>query len=399
MSRRHIGYAVLLGLMSFMMTGCSGSSPAAADEIARPATSEAARAGVIAQLTPTAMGPLPTARATETPIPSPTATATDTPSPIPSPTPGPALRQLLQGGCCVLPFFSPDSRQVLYIDKPGPDAPTGIYGVDITEPAATPELVNETIGFRSPDRTIVATIEGDLVRFQDEVSGRSWTVDTGGNRPRFSPDSSQIIWSATDLEGPYDRRLSEIWLADVDGSNPRLLLSVRGGGFVGWMPDGQHILLLTRDDPDKEERTLVRYDLATDQHTNLVREKRLRGVEVSPDGSWIAYFLTFADEPEKNGIWVVSADGSERFKLDVPAFGGYRWRNDNTLLLIPMRVSAEESMQLWEVDVKANVSRPLSDPAGLTFSISNGDWDVSPDGRYVIFVNSLDQNIWLIALP
>ena len=188
-------------------------------------------------------------------------------------------------------------------------------------------------------------------------------------------------------------------MADVDGSNPRLLLSVRGGGFVGWMPDGQHILLLTRADPNEEERTLVRYDLATDQRTNLVREKRLRGVEVSPDGSWIAYFLTFADEPEKDGIWVVSADGSERFKLDVPAFGGYRWRNDNTLLLIPMRVSAEESMQLWEVDVKANVSRPLSDPAGLTFSISNGDWDVSPDGRHVIFVNSLDQNIWLIALP
>jgi Tol biopolymer transport system component len=299
----------------------------------------------------------------------------------------------------VQPFFSPDSRQVLYLDKPSSEAPTGIYGIDVTDPAATPELVTEMIGYRSPDRTVVATIEGNLTRFLEEGTGQSWTVETGGNRPHYAPDGSRIIWSATDLEGPYDRRRSDIWLAELDGNNPQLILSVVGGGFVDWMPDGQHILVLNRADLTAEERTLVLVDLANDQRTELATEKRLRGVEVSPDGSWIAYFLTFADEPEKDGIWVVSADGSERFKLDVPGFGGYRWRDNKTLLLIPMRSSAEESMQLWEVEVEANISRPLSDPTGLSFSISNGDWEVSPDGRHVIFVNSLDQNIWLITLP
>jgi hypothetical protein len=98
----------------------------------------------------------------------------------------------------VQPFFSPDSRQVLYLDKPSSEAPTGIYGIDVTDPAATPELVTEMIGYRSPDRTVVATIEGNLTRFLEEGTGQSWTVDTGGNRPHYAPDGSRIIWSATD---------------------------------------------------------------------------------------------------------------------------------------------------------------------------------------------------------
>ncbi|MDH3674548.1 MAG: hypothetical protein OES12_03555 [Anaerolineae bacterium] len=391
MARRNTWLLAALGLIGFVIISCGGFPPVAAGEIVRPAVVESTPLTVGAALTPTITRP----RAT---LPS-TPEATRTSAPSPTPTPRPALRQLLQGGCCVQPFFSPDSRQVLYLDKPSSEAPTGIYGLDVTDPAATPELMTETIGYRSPDRTVVATIEGNLTRFLEEGTGQSWTADTGGNRPHYAPDGSRIIWSATDLEGPYDRRRSDIWLAELDGNNPQLILSVVGGGFVDWMPDGQHILVLNRADLNAEERTLVLVDLANDQRTDLATEKRLRGVEISPDGSWIAYFLTFADEPEKDGIWVVSADGSERFKLDVPGFGGYRWRDNKTLLLIPMRSSAEESMQLWEVEVEANISRPLSDPTGLSFSISNGDWEVSPDGRHVIFVNSLDQNIWLITLP
>jgi Tol biopolymer transport system component len=299
----------------------------------------------------------------------------------------------------VQPFFSPDSQYVLFVDKPAPDAPAGVYGVALADPQAQPILVNETIGFRSPDRTIVATIEGNLVRFMDETNGRSWTMDTAGNWPRYSPDGNQILWTASDREGPYDRRQSDIWLADLDGGNPGLLVSTTGGGFAGWLPDSQHILLIDRDNPDEEERTLKIYNLTNDRATSLVREKRLRGLEISPNGSWIAYFLSFAEEPEMNGLWVVSSNGLTRQQVNVPGFGAYRWRDDSTLLYIPMRNSSTESMQLWTVDIATNQSTPLTDPAALSFSISNGDWEVSPDGRHLVFVNSIDQNIWLITLP
>jgi Tol biopolymer transport system component len=41
----------------------------------------------------------------------------------------------------------------------------------------------------------------------------------------------------------------------------------------------------------------------------------------------------------------------------------------------------------------------VTDPAITPFKVANGDWTVSPDGRYVAFVESRDHNIWLLALP
>lgn len=336
---------------------------------------------------------------TPTLTPSPQPPATSTPIPSPTPTPAPALRQLTAGGCCVQPTFSPDSRQVLFIDKPSPDAAVGVYGVNIANPQPAPVLISPAIGFWNFDRTIVAVPEGNLARFTHQVTGQSWTVNTGGNWPSFSPDSSQIIWVATDREGPYDRRQSDVWLANLDGSNARIILSIYGGGLTGWFPDSQRILLTGRDDPNEEKQTLFVYDLVNERRTNLFSHKRLRGGEISTGGSWIAFFISFADEPTENGLWLVSAAGTTQQQLDIPRFGAYAWRNDDTLLYIPMRAPDETSMQLWAINAPSGQFQPLTDPTTLSFSISNGDWEISPDGRQVVFVNSADQNIWLITLP
>jgi Tol biopolymer transport system component len=178
-----------------------------------------------------------------------------------------------------------------------------------------------------------------------------------------------------------------------------LLLSLYGGGFAGWFPDGQRVLLTGRDNSADEESTLFVYNLQNERRVNLFSHKHLRGTQISPGGHWIAYFLTFSDELADNGVWVVNNQGTEQHKLDIPGFGAYRWRDDDTLLYIPMRTSSGESMQLWVIDAPTGQSRPLTDPVSLPFSVANGDWEVSPDGRQVIFVNSIDQNIWLITLP
>jgi Tol biopolymer transport system component len=404
-STLRLGVVYTIGIFVVLTaTACSGSSAATQPPATVTSSSETEQDAGSAQVptvsleTPSPI-PLPTE---PPPAPTPSPSPTDTPIPSPTPTPLPILRQLTTGGCCVQPFFSPDNSQVLFIDKPAETAPVGIYGVDLAAPQAEPVLVNDLIGYRNSDQTIVATLDGsEFTQLLEETTGHVWTVDTGGNRPYFSPDSSRILWTASDREGPYDERLSDVWLADLDGSNPRLLLSVQGGGFVGWLPDGRRIALITRDDPTDEQRTLFIYDIENDRRTNLFSHKRLRGTEISPEGSWIALYVTVADgePPEKNGIWVVSTEGATQQKLDVPGFGAYRWRDDHSLIYIPMRSSVEESMQLWQVEVATNQSRPLTDPDLISFSISNGDWDVSSDGRHVIFVNSADQNIWAITLP
>jgi Tol biopolymer transport system component len=385
---KHLAAPIVLLLLT--LTACAGSAAATQPTITPMPTTA-----------PVAVATLPASQL-DTPPPMATSTATRTPTrtpvPSPTPTPAPALTQRTRG-CCVQPFFSPDGRQVLFIDKPDPNAAAGIYGLYLAQPLAEPALVYETIGFYNPDMDIVAQVENsDMVRFFNIATGQSWTVNTGGNWPQFSPDSTQITWTAADTEGPYDRRQNDIWLANLDGSQARLVRTLYGGGLAGWFPNGEQILVLGRDNPALEDVTLSVLNLTTGQQTHLFQQKRIRGAEISPGGSWVIFYLTFADNPTDNGVWVVNPQGTVRQKLNTPGFGAYRWRTDSTLLYIPMRISPRDSMQFWEIDVAANTSRPLTNPVQLSFAIANGDWDVSPDGRRVVFVNSADQNIWLLTL-
>ena len=53
---------------------------------------------------------------------------------------------------------------------------------------------------------------------------------------------------------------------------------------------------------------------------------------------------------------------------------------------------------IHEYDTATGQSRPVTDPASARLQIANGDWRVSPDGRYVVYVNSEDRNLWLVEL-
>lgn len=393
---------MLVLLVTVLLWACTPAGETPAAPPGTP-TGSVAQAQPSPTATPSATPtPTSTATATVTPTdtPAPTETPTATPSPTVTPTPTPSLTQLTTGGCCVQPFFSPDSQQVLFIDKPDEAPSAAIYGITLTGTLPdTPTLVEDVIGFRSPDRAIVATMNGNLAELTNEATGESWQIDTNGNWPRFSPDASQVLWAATDREGPYDQRQTDIWLADLDGSNARKLVSLFGGGFAGWLPDGEHILLVGRDSSFAEKRNLFKYNVVTGERTDLASHQRLRAIKLSPGGSYVVFYVDFGDEPENRGVWLTSTNGDIREKLELPGFGAYEWRTDDTLLVIPMRATPADSMQLWALNVASNNAQPLTEPDVTPFVISNGDWSVSPDGNRIAFVSSADNNIWLLELP
>jgi len=51
------------------------------------------------------------------------------------------------------------------------------------------------------------------------------------------------------------------------------------------------------------------------------------------------------------------------------------------------------------VEAASGASRRLTDAATTPLQILNGDWRVSLDGRYIVYVNSADRNVWLLTLP
>ena len=146
---------------------------------------------------------------------------------------------------------------------------------------------------------------------------------------------------------------------------------------------------------DVRERTLAVFDLATKASVNLVTAERISGVSASKDGTWLAYYITF--DQSRSGIWVQRADGSPARKIEM--WGAYQWRDDARLLVIPMRPPGNTAFEVWEIDAASGASRKLTDASTTPLQILNGDWRVSPDGRYIVYVSSVDRNLWLLTLP
>ena len=349
----------------------------------------------VATLPPTGA---PTLSPTATVKVAPTTAPTRAPSPTPTitPTPPPQLIQLTTDGCCVNPGWSPDSKQVLFIDKPTADAEVGYYAIDANGSASAPQFSGR-VGLYSPDRSLAAFAEGAHTVVERLSTGESWIMPNNGQAVEFAPNNKRVAWESEAISGPYDQRPNEIYVADFDGQNAERVTRVYGGGLVGWLPNSNGLLFLGRPSLDTRDRTLTVLDLKNNTAADLVMAERLAGISPSNGGTWVAYFISFNEDDTRNGIWVQRADGGDARKLD--QWGAYQWRDDAHLLLIPMRPATDQPFELWEIDAATGASRLLTEAATTPLTILNGDWRVSPDGQSIVFVNSLDRNLWVLKLP
>jgi len=407
-------WLVLGVLLALALSGCAqpaqSMQPA---EPARPTTVAVDEPAVAA--TATQPAPVPSA----TPLPAtmtPTLTPVPnlTPTPEPSPTlraepqataATPSLRQLTQGGCCTQPFWSPDARQVFFIDKPAADAPVGIWGVDTTQPITTPYLATQRIASYTPDLAFVVEVSRTtttIERLTAPLTGTiaaSWTAPAGGRSVSISPGRTRVAWQVSDdrLIAQPERQVNQVWIANLDGSAARALITLPRGSLSGWITDDM-LLLSGRESAQAREQVLWAYSLTTGQRTELARGEHLRVGSLSRDGTWLAYTVTMDKDQTRDGLWLVRTDGTVQHKLAPDMFGAFQWRDGHRLLIIPFRPDAT-SHEFMEFDANTQTARRLTDPAITPFKITNGDWVVSPDGRQVVFVASQDHNLWLLTLP
>jgi Tol biopolymer transport system component len=294
----------------------------------------------------------------------------------------------------VQPFWSPDGAEVMFIDKPSADAPSGLYFVNADAPGSPPEFFSARPGFYSSDMTLVVYPENGLAVVEDLVTGESWQINTGGNAPSFSPDGMLLLWQ-TGGGGGGTAQSSTVHLANVDGSEPRVLTTITGGNVSAWFPDSRRLLVSTRPAANSFERVLSVFDLADGSSREIVRASRISSLRLSRGGTWVAFFTSFSQNPADDGIWLVRTDGGDRRRLDL--FGSYQWRDDGRLLVIPL-TPGQGSHVIWEVEAATGAARPLTDPDAAPFKVANGDWAVSPDGSRLVFVNAADRAVWMLPL-
>jgi Tol biopolymer transport system component len=53
---------------------------------------------------------------------------------------------------------------------------------------------------------------------------------------------------------------------------------------------------------------------------------------------------------------------------------------------------------LWEYNADTNASRQLTSAGNMPIKVANNDWVVSPNGQAIAFVESRDDNIWVLKL-
>jgi TolB protein len=118
----------------------------------------------------------------------------------------------------------------------------------------------------------------------------------------YSPDGARLAISASSPES----RQSQIYVANSDGSNHRLVVTATPSYFHGWSPDGQHLAFVANR--DRKQFDLYRVPAGGGEEQRLTFDPGADdGPDYSPDGKWI-YFNS-----NRGGgwnIWRMPSDGA-----------------------------------------------------------------------------------------
>ena len=286
-----------------------------------------------------------------------------------------------------------------FIDKPAADQPVGIWGVGVAEPLASPHFVTDRLEESTASPQYLIETDGDRTVIERRSDGTRWEVPAAGRPVLISPDAAHIAWTVTTNENVSSQQAATLWLANLDGSDARQIAALPRGGLSGWI-SGDALLVSYRQSQDAREQILAALRVSDGS-----RAERLRGQLLSPSGGWLLYYIAFDPDHSKNGLWLAPTDGSGVKQLDAALFGSYQWRpcagrctpEQDRLLVVPLQVDAAWH-RLVQVNPATGDAQPLTDPAVTPFKIANGDWRVSPDGRFVAFVAAQDRAIWLLPL-
>lgn len=305
-------------------------------------------------------------------------------------------RQLTMGGCCPGAWWSSDSRELRFLDRPDGAAGPAIFGVAIWPPGSPAVAVDAALDSQALTRYVVRPSGGESL-VQDLETGERWGLPTGGHPVMLSPDGSRVVWWTAEGGEEHVRTLVSIHASAIDGSDVRALASLWRANVAAFLPDNRRVLVTGRPLRDRADYVLATLDTVTGELKQLARGSWLSDASLSRTGEWVAYMVSLNRErPNANGLWVVPSGGGETRRLDF--VGAYRWRDGSRLVFVPLE-SGAVNHSVWQVDVATWEATRLFDPDAGPIRIADNDWSISPDGMSMAFLSEDDRNIWVVDMP
>jgi Tol biopolymer transport system component len=228
-----------------------------------------------------------------------------------------------------------------------------------------------------------------LVKLSEGVSTPLWSGVDG--RPlggaAIAPDGQRLAFLV------QRRAQTHLYVMNVDGSGARRVadaLAVQGA--PAWSPDGRWLAVAARGEG---EPWLYKVPVAGGAPVLLVKEHAI-DPSWSPSGGFLVY--SGADVGATYSVKAVDADGAAHALPKLVLTRGVRrlafLGSDDALVFMKGDLSHKE---FWVVDLPTGRERPLTD-LGPDFAI--GDFDVSADGREIVFDRTRDESdIVLFDLP
>jgi acylaminoacyl-peptidase len=290
-------------------------------------------------------------------------------------------------------------------------------------------------------RIVVALLIALAVHAEDTKPGRHLTASDIFNmelatNPQISPDGRRIVYVRQFADIIADRRRSNLWIINQDGSEHRpLTTGAHSDTSPRWSPDGTQMAFLS----DREGSTQIhRMWVDTGQTAKLTSiENAPGGIAWSPDGKWISFVSHVNDKPRSiismpappsgakwadparvidqlvyrfNGpgylkpgyshVFVVPAEGGTPRQISSGAFphGGPAWRasdpvwtpDGKSLILSANRHSNFEqepiNTEVYEFAVADGAVRALTSRKG-----PDSAPQVSPDGKLIAYTGFDDR--------
>jgi Tol biopolymer transport system component len=228
-----------------------------------------------------------------------------------------------------------------------------------------------------------------LVKIADGVSTELWSGRDGRplGGPAIAPDGERLAF----LVGR--RGLTQLYVMHADGSGARRIaeeLDVRGA--PAWSPDGRWLAIAANHEGEPQL-----FKIPVDGGTPILLVKEYSTDPIwSPSGEFLVY--SGADVGTTFSVKAVSKDGTPRRLPNLILTRGARrlafLRSDDALVVMKGDISHKE---FWVIDLKSGRERQLTN-LGREFAV--GDFDVSVDGREVIFDRARQESdIVLFDLP
>ena len=123
----------------------------------------------------------------------------------------------------------------------------------------------------------------------DHYKNYEWT-----SNPMLSPDGEQILYSRTWINLTDDKRETDLWIMNSDGTSNRFFSK---GSNAKWSSDGSKIAF-TKEGKQNGTQIFVKHMDVQSEPTQITKlEKSPSSMEWSPDGKYIAFIMHVSSEP------------------------------------------------------------------------------------------------------